>query len=394
MKKIKYLIIGNGMAALSAAREIRKNDEEASITMITNESSYTYYRVKLTEYLSKKFEDSELLVSKEEWYDENNIEVILNKIVEKIDIDKKKIRLDDGKEIAYEKLLIASGSRPFIPPIAGKFKKGVFALRTIADVKYIQEYLEDCEEVAVIGGGLLGLEAAWSLKKLGKKVSLIQHGEYLLPRQLDKEISKKLEEKLLEAGITIYLNSDTKEILGDQRADGIKLNGDRKIKTDAILVSTGIRPNLDLVIDTDINYDKGIKVDENLKTNVKNIYAAGDVIEKDGMVLGLWTAANEQGKIVGANMTGGKLEYNHPKLFTNLQIGDIKLFSAGTIDDFDKVYEEKNEEKGIFNKIFAKKGKIVGAILFGELKDVNNLRNAVMSKVNVDEYIKDGSKFI
>lgn len=393
MLKAKYLIVGNGIAGLATAREIRNNDKDGSIIMVSNESTLTYYRVKLTEYLSKDFTDEELLVSKEKWYEEKNITVILSKIVENLDVNNNTIRLDDGQEIEYEKLLIGTGSRPFIPPINGKFKEGVFALRTLKDLHYIKNYLISCEEVSVIGGGLLGLEAAWSLKELGKCVSIIEFAPYLLPRQLDKEIANKLEKKLEKLGFKVYLSSQAEEILGENKANGIKLNGERKIKSDAILISSGVRPNLDLVRDTEIEFDKGIKVDKHLKTNIENIYAAGDVVEIDGMVLGLWTAGNEQGKVVGANMTGKELEYNQPKIFTSLRIGSIELFSAGVINDFDRVYEYKDIEKDIHHKIFAKNDKIVGTILFGDLKEMNNLRNAVISNINVDEYIKADSIF-
>lgn len=393
MKKTKYLIIGNGMAGLAATREIRKNDEAGSITMVSNESSLTYYRTKLTEYLAKDFSDEELLVSKESWYKEKDIDVILSKIVEDINIKDNKVKLDDGKEIEYEKLLIAAGSRPFIPPITGKFKEGVFALRTLKDLNYIQEYLKECEEVTVIGGGLLGLEAAWSLKELGKKVNIIEFGPYLLSRQLDEEISNKLKEKLIEEGFTIYLNSQAQEVLGEGKADGLKLNEDREIKTDAILISSGVRSNLDLVRETSIEFDKGIIVDKNMKTNIENIYAAGDVAEVNGMVVALWTASNEQGKIAGANMSGSNLEYVHPKLFANLQIGSIKIFSAGNINEFESVYEYKDEEKQIHNKVFVKDNKVQGIILFGDLKDMNSSRNAVVSKINIDEFIKENSMF-
>lgn len=394
MLKAKYLIIGNGIAGLATAREIRNNDKDGSIIMVSNESTLTYYRVKLTEYLSKDFVDEDLLVSKESWYEEKNVTVILSKIVENINVNKNIIRLDDGQEIEYEKLLIGSGSRPFIPPINGKFKEGVFALRTLKDLHYIKDYLKSCEDVSVIGGGLLGLEAAWSLKELGKKVSIIEFAPYLLPRQLDKEIANKLEEKLEKLGFRVYLSSQAEEILGEGRSTGIKLNGERKIKSDGILISSGIRPNLDLVRDTEIEYDKGIKVDKHLKTNIDNIYAAGDVVEIDGMILGLWTAGNEQGKVAGANMTGKELEYNQPKIFTTLKIGSIELFSAGVINDFDRVYEYKDIEQDIHHKIFAKNGKIVGTILFGDLKEMNILRNAVISNIDVDKYIKDNSIFI
>lgn len=393
MEKAKYLIIGNGIAGLAAAREIRANDEEGAVVMVSSEPTLTYYRVKLTEYISKDFADEDLLVSKENWYQDKNIKVILRKFVEYVDIENNRVKLDDGQEVEYEKLLVATGSRPFIPPINGKYKEGVFALRTLKDLHYIKDYMKSCEEVSVIGGGLLGLEAAWSLKQLGKEVSIIEFAPYLLPRQLDKEIANKLEEKLSKMGFKVYLSSQAEEITGEGTATGIKLNGERNIKADAILVSSGIRPNLDLVRDTTIEYDKGIKVDKHLKTNIENVYAAGDVVEIGKMVLGLWTAGNEQGKIAGANMTGKELEYNHPKIFTTLQIGDIELFSAGIINDFDKVYEYKDEKEDIHHKIFTKDGKIVGVILFGDLKQINALRNAVISNIDVEEYIEKDSRF-
>lgn len=393
MEKAKYLIIGNGIAGLAAAREIRSNSEEGTIIMVSNEPTLTYYRVKLTEYISKDFVDEDLLVSKENWYQDKNIKVMLRKFVEDIDVINNKVRLDDGQVIEYEKLLIATGSRPFIPPINGKYQEGVFALRTLKDLHYIKDYMKSCEDVSVIGGGLLGLEAAWSLKQLGKNVSIIEFAPYLLPRQLDKEIANKLEEKLSSTGFKVYLSSQAEEITGEGKAVGIRLNGERNIKADAILVSSGIRPNLDLVRDTTIEYDKGIKVDKHLKTNIDNVYAAGDVVEIEGMVLGLWTAGNEQGKVAGANMAGKELEYNQPKIFTTLQIGSIELFSAGIINDFDKVYEYKDEKGDIHHKIFTKDGKIVGVILFGDLKEVNALRNAVISNMDVNEYIEKDTRF-
>ena len=183
MDKCEYLIVGNGIAGLAAAREIRKNDETGSITMVSSEPYLTYYRVKLTEYLSKDFQDEELLVNKEKWYEDKNINVIVNKIVEEIDTEGNKIKIDDGSEIQYNKLLLAMGSRPFIPPIAGKYKNGVLALRTLKDLRYIQNYFSNCQTITIIGGGLLGLEAAYSAKKLNKKVNIIEFSPYLLNRQ-------------------------------------------------------------------------------------------------------------------------------------------------------------------------------------------------------------------
>lgn len=155
----------------------------------------------------------------------------------------------------------------------------------------------------------MGLEAAWALKQLGKEVNIVEFAPpYILPRQLDEELSNKLEDRLIEEGFNLYLNSQATEILGGIVANGIKLDDGSEIKTDAILFSVGIRPNLDLIRDTEIEFNKGgVIVDKNLKTNIDNIYAAGDVIEVNGKIIGLWTSSNEQGKIAGKKIwQGGK----------------------------------------------------------------------------------------
>lgn len=391
MERTKYLIIGNGIAGLAAIREILKKDKSSGITLVSSEGTLTYYRTKLTEYISKDFKDKDLLVTNEEWYKENKINLHLNKIVEKIDIANTIIVLDDSQKIQYEKLLIATGSRAFVPPIAGKFKEGVFALRSLKDLHYLKDYLQGVQKVTVVGGGLLGIETAWYLKKLGKEVSIVESFPYLLPKQLDKEISKKMQDGLEIEGFKMYLNSQVEEVLGNTRADGIKLNGDRIMETDAIIISAGIRPNLDLVRDTEIKYDKGIIVDKYLKTNIDNIYAAGDVVEIDKMIIGLWTVSNAEGKIAGANMAGDNQEYVNPSIFTNLQVEGLKLFSVGIIDDFDEVYEYKTND--IHHKIFVKDEKMMGSILFGELSKMNNIRNAVVLHTNINEFLKYDDSF-
>ncbi|MCF6460187.1 NAD(P)/FAD-dependent oxidoreductase [Clostridium sp. Cult3] len=388
MDKVKYLIIGNGIAGLSAAREIRKLDTEGSITMVTSEPYLTYYRVKLTESLSKDFESEELLVNDEDWYKEKNINVLVSKIVEDLNVEENQVRLDDGSKIKYEKLLLATGSRPFIPPIKGKYKQGVLALRTIDDVKYIQTYFDRCEDIAIIGGGLLSLEAAWYLNTLEKNITLIARSPYLMTKQIDEDISRELEGKLIEKGINIYLDSNTEEILGESKANGIRLDNGKEIKADEILFSTGIVPNIDLVRDTPIKFNRGIIVDNTLRTNIDNVYAAGDVVEVDGKIIGLWTSSNEQGKIAGSNMAGKYKEYTEARPFTTLRLDDIKIFSMGDIDRFDKVHEYKNGDGTIHHKIFTTDGKITGGILFGDIKDMGKLRKAINENTEIDSYLE------
>lgn len=393
MNYAKYLIIGNGIAGLSAAKEIRKNDNKASLTIVSSESSLTYYRTKLTEGIALDLLEDDLLMYDEKWYEERDINVILKKVVEKIDIDNDQIELNDGQKIKYEKLLIATGSSPFTLPIEGKSKKGTFALRTTKNLEEFKEYIKYCETVTVIGGGLLGLEAAWSLKLLKKNVNVIERSPYLLHRQLDRELGEKLEEKLSAAGINVYLPNSTEEILGDDKVNGIRINGGEIIPTDAVLFSTGIRPNLRLVKDSGIIFNRGIIVNEYLETNIENIYAAGDVAQIGNLIMGLWTASNEQGQVAGSNMSGDKKKYEVPKLFSTLNIGNIKVFSAGDIVNYDKALEYKEESKDIHHKLFTRNDEMVGAILFGDLKGLNTLRNGVFKHTKVEDYLDKGIQF-
>lgn len=384
---VKYLIIGNGVAGYEAVKEIRKNDQEGSILMVSEESYLTYYRPRLSEYLSKDFINEDLLINDKSWYEERNIDVLLGKVVRKIDIENNKVILDNDDSIEYENLLIATGSRPFIPPLEGKSKNGVLALRTLDDLHYIKGYFEKCEDIVVIGGGLLGLEAAWNLNKLGKKVSVVEFESYLLPKQLDAEISKKLESNLIEEGIKVYIGTSADKIIGEEKVEGILINKDKTIKADGVLFSVGVRPNIDLVRDTQVKYNRGIIVDEHLRTNVENIYAAGDVIEKDGVVMGLWTCAKEQGKIAGANMSGNPMKYILQSPSTTLKLGKISLFSVGNIKEYDNIYEFKDDDKGIHKKLFITDGKITGGILFGDTKDMSKLKKAVFENISIETYL-------
>ena len=194
---MNYVIIGNGTAGISAAEKIRKSDEKANITIVSDEKHLTYYRIKLSEALGREFSDKELFVKDQEWHDSNNINLSLNSKVEKIDIEKKQLEIKNSEDIKYDKLLIAVGSRSFIPPIKGNEKKGVFALRSLDDLKEIKDYFKNCEKITVLGGGLLGLEAAWAIKKLGKHVDVVEFFPHLLPRQLDEKISKKFSDILV-----------------------------------------------------------------------------------------------------------------------------------------------------------------------------------------------------
>ena len=389
----EYIIVGNGIAGLSAAETIRKNDENGKITVVSEENYLTYYRVKLSHFISKDFKDNELFIHNDQWYKERNIDLILGKTVNKIDTDSNELELSDGMKIKYDTLLLAVGSRPFVPPIKGSEKDGVFALRTIEDLKNAQSYFKNCSSITVLGGGLLGLEAAWAIKELGKDVNIVEFFPYLLPRQLDEGLSKELGRQLEENGLSLYLGAATDEILGNGKVEGVRLQDGREIKTDAILISAGIRPVLDIVKDSNIKFDKGIQVNSFMKTNVNNVYAAGDVAELNGMVVGLWGISGDQGKVAGQNMAGGNAEYKIPELNAMLTIGKLSVFSAGNIKDFDKTVEEVDETKNAHYKLFITNGKVVGGVVMNDMSKVPKVKKMVTNNVDLTKQLQNNMSF-
>ncbi|SHJ93444.1 NAD(P)/FAD-dependent oxidoreductase [Paramaledivibacter caminithermalis] len=373
---MNYVIVGNGIAGLSAAEEIRKNDMEGKIILIGREEYLTYNRVKLSHFISKEdYSMDELLVYDENWYKERKIEVLLNTKVISINSKDKEVITDNKGKITYDKLLIANGSSPFVPPITGVDKKGVFVLRTINDLTQIQRYVKKCSTISVIGGGLLGLEAAWSLHKLGKKVNIIEFSPYLLPRQLDKELGIYLQEQLEKEGLNFYFDAVAQEILGDKIVSGIKLKDKRIVDSDLVLISTGVRSNLKITEGTNINVERGIVVDNHMETNIESIYAAGDIAQYNDLVLALWSVAMDQGKVAGANMCGNKKEYNMPKPAATLLIGNIKMFSVGNVNNTEK--DIKIQGENYFHKLFLDSGKLIGGILIGDIKKMIALKKAV-----------------
>lgn len=380
-----YLIIGNGIAGLSATEEIRKKDKDATILIVSEEKSSTYWRTRLSHLISQEFEKDDLFVKKQPWYDERKIDEKLESCIEKIDFDKNVAILCDGEEIEYGKLLLATGARPFVPPITNINSKGVFAIRTITDLMNFKDYVKDKKKVVVIGGGILGLEAAHSALLLGKDVTVIESFDYLLSRQLDRESSEKLEKELNDMGIKTFTGKFTEEILAENGiVKGVKLADGTETAADAIMVQAGIRSNIDLAKNSGLDTERGIIVDDSLKTKYDNVYAAGDCAQIGDFTIGLWTSSQEMGKIAGNNMAGDKQMYEKPKPFSTLTIGDIKIFSAG-MNSGEGVEEVKAEKDGNIYKLFKLNDKYVGGILWGDIKYQNDIKDIVFFGKDLQE---------
>ena len=384
------VIVGNGVAGVTAARTIRESDPKAKISVYTDENHLYYPRPRLYEVLSGEAKPQEIYMFSEQWYEDRGIKVHLNKKVSGIETARMELLLEDRSRVNYDKLLLANGGHPFVPPIKGVEKTGVFSLRSIKDALTIKEYTKKTRKVIIIGGGLLGLEFAASLRKLGQRVEVVEIFPRLLPRQLDQDGATILKDRIETRGIKIVLGVKTEEILGKKTVSGILLDDGKELSGNLVLISAGVRSNTNLAVEAGIKADKGVVVDRYLQTSVNDVCAAGDVAEFEGRVYGIIPAALEQGKIAAVNMLEKEKQVYKGTIPSNtLKIVGIDLTSMGLVNPEGPQYEEIkkiDKEKGVYKKIVLEQGKIVGAIILGDRKGVTSIKKMMDQKVDVTKY--------
>ncbi|PVX24794.1 MAG: NAD(P)/FAD-dependent oxidoreductase [Candidatus Bathyarchaeum sp.] len=387
---LNVVIVGNGVAGVTAARIIKEKNPKTQVSIYTNETHHYYPRPKLYDVLSGKTKPQNVVMFSEEWYQKKGIKIQLNTKALKINTPQKELLLEDQTKINYDKLLLANGGRCFVPPIKGTQKKGTFTLHTLKDALTIKEYTKTTKKAIVIGGGLLGLEIAYALKKRGQQVTIIEMFPRLLPRQLDNDGATILKNHIETRGINIVLGAKTAEILGKNTVSGIMLDGGETIHGEIILISAGIKPNIELALESGIKVNRGIVVDNHLKTSANDIYAAGDIAEFKGTVYGIIPAAMEQAKTAATNMLNEKQDtYNGTIPSNTLKIIDLDMTSVGIVNPTEPKYEEIKEtdqKKGIYNKLVLDKGKIIGAILLGNKKAVTPIKKLMSQKIDITKY--------
>jgi nitrite reductase (NADH) large subunit len=364
---MRYLIIGNGIAGVEAAINIRKIDKEGDITIITKSENLFYFRPRLIDYLANKVTFKEIIAKQKDFYEEKRIKNVFNTKVTGIRPETKNVIDSSGITFKYDKLLLATGAKPFLPPIDGIDKKGVFTFRQKKDADNIKLFCKDKKDVVIIGGGLLGLEVANSLTILGKKVTIIEYFNQLLPRQLDEQGAEVLKIILERKGLSFELGNITEKIDGKDKVERVILKSGEIVKTDAVIISAGIRPRLELAKDINVKINKGIKVNDYMETSIKDIYAAGDIAEHRETNYGLWIPSKEQGEIAGKNMAGEKIKYKGSSFETRLKVTGITLFSAGEFNAKDGEIKTLQGDD-VFKKIIIKNKKLYGAIILGDDK--------------------------
>jgi nitrite reductase (NADH) large subunit len=373
---MKYTIIGAGAAGVSAAKEILKNrKEDDQISIFTDEDYGFYYRPRLIECLSGEVEVDEIIIHDQNWFADNDIDLHLKEKIIDIDPKNKKISSEKGS-YNYDKLLLANGSHPFVPPFSGVELNNIFTLRTAKDLKTINKRAEKAEKAVVVGGGLLGLEIAYNFAKAGLDTTVLEVAPYLLPMQLDKRGGDLLQEKLEANNVKVITDASTKGFEGKDKVEKVILE-DQKIAADIVLVSTGIRSNISLVEDYPIISNRGIIVNEKMETSVKDVYAAGDIAEFKERVYGIWPPSLKQGQTAGANMSGQTKKFEGFVPSHKLKVAGINVVSIGELNKENQYEEEVLEDNQCYVKVIKDGSTKIGAVIVGDYTEQNSLLSEI-----------------
>jgi len=384
------VVIGNGMVGLRFCEKLVEFDTAKQYRIVTfcEEPRAAYDRVGLTSFFAHR-DAQKLMLARMDWYRENGVELHLGDRACEIDRDDKVVRSTKGVEIAYDSVVIATGSFPFVPPVPGVDKQGVFVYRTIEDLEHIIEYSKKSKRCAVIGGGLLGLEAAKATLDLGLETHVIEYNGRLMPRQIDDAGSRILVQKIEQLGVSVHLNKGTSEISGNGHVEQMTFNDESTLDVDMIIVSAGIRPRDDIARDCDLDVGErgGIQVNDRLQTSDPDIYAIGECALHGGMVYGLVAPGYDMAETVAANLTGGDQHFSGTDLSTKLKLMGVDVASFGDYESGpDKATPLSFEEpfSGVYKKLlFSLDGKrLLGGILVGDAADYGTL--LIMSKTDQD----------
>ncbi|MEI6891858.1 MAG: nitrite reductase large subunit NirB [Pontiella sp.] len=387
LKKHEVVVVGNGMVSVRFCERLLEYDKNNRfhITVLGEECRPAYDRVQLTSFYEKESAD-ELIIQPASWYEENDIELLLGDRVVKIDRTHKTITTTSGKQCAYDHLILSTGSSPFVPPIKGIDLPGVFVYRTIEDLEAIQEYAKTAKTASVIGGGLLGLEAAKAVHDMNLKTTVVERAPRLLARQVDTGGGVILKHLIEDLGVDVLVDKVTLNFTGSKKVDGIAFEGDEHLSTDMIIISAGIRPNDDLAKECGIEVGQrgGIEIDSKTRTSDHHVHAIGECALYEGMVYGLVAPGYDMADVAAANLCHEKKLFEGADMSTKLKLMGVDVASAGDPllpDEQTKAVVVYDSHRGIYKKLVLSLDgkKLLGAVLVGDASEYG-LLSAICKK--------------
>jgi nitrite reductase (NADH) large subunit len=369
----KLVVVGNGMAGVACVEQILRHSPKFQITIFGEETHVNYNRILLSSVLAGEKSLDDIILNSPEWYQQNHIDLKLGVRIVDVDSAAKTVTGDDGGVTSFDKLLLATGSVPIIPSIEDVTKEGVFVFRNLSDTRALLERARSGLKVVVIGGGLLGLEAARGLQVQGCDVTVVHLMDTLMERQLDSTGGGYLASKMNQLGVTVLLGLSTTAILGDGKVERVQFKGGGSIPADLVVIAAGIRPNVELGHKAGLEVKRGIIVNDYMETSHPDIFAVGECVQHNGVCYGLVAPLLEQGKVLAATITGNKgPAYQGTVLASKLKIMGVDVFSAGDFSekpDGMEMVRYEDPSLGVYKKLTLKNGKLAGVILVGDTAD-------------------------
>ena len=371
--KERLVLVGNGMAGVRALEELLKYAPDLyDITVFGAEPYPNYNRIMLSPVLAGEKTIDDIILNSRDWYDEHGIELHTGDAVVAIDRAARKVKTESGREVGYDRLLLATGSEPFIIPVPGADKDGVLGFRDIADVDQMLEAARRYKKAVVIGGGLLGLEAANGLMKNGMDVTVVHLMDILMERQLDRPAAELLKASLEERGMKFLMEAQTSEILGEDRVSGVRFADGSSIDADLVVMAVGIRPNIALAEQAGIHCERGVVVNDTMQTFDPRVYAVGECVQHRGVCYGLVAPLFEQAKVAANHLARiGIARYEGSVTSTKLKVTGIDLFSAGEFNEQedDETLVLQDPAQGVYKKLVIRDNRIKGAVMYGDTMD-------------------------
>jgi nitrite reductase (NADH) large subunit len=381
------VIVGNGMASMRLVEELsRRALGRFAVAVVGEEPRLAYNRVLLSSVLAREISHDEIELKTAEWWRGRGVTLLYGQSAKAIDPDIRRVRLANGATLPFSKLVVATGSRPIRLNVPGMDLPGVMTFRDLGDVTALQNSAARCTKAVVIGGGLLGLEAAHGLAKAGAEVAVVHLMDRLMERQLDARGALLLKGAVEASGIAVHLNAETRAIGGRRRVQSVVLKDGSEIETDLVVVAAGIRPNIEFARTGGLAVDRGIVVDDHLRTSRPGIYAIGECAEHRGICYGLVEPAYEQARVLAAHLSGDPARYCGSVLATNLKVSGVNVFSAGDFIGSPGTEQIVLSDAGLgtYKKLVLANGRLVGAVLFGDTADGLWYLDLIRSGVSIE----------
>lgn len=386
--EMEYVILGAGAAGITAAKTIRKADSEGKITVISTDTQ-VHSRCMLHKYLSHERDAAGISFVDSDFFEKNQITWLPGKTVNRLDTQGKKVYTDQGDEISYDRLLIATGAESFIPPVGNlREAENVFGLRHLRDAQAIDELAKNAENIVIIGSGLVGLDAAYGLMETGKKVSIVEMADQILPVQLDKTAASEYQKRFEKAGAVFYLGRKAADtIMGEDKIiREIILDNGEKLPCDLIIVAAGVRSAVAGMEGEGIVIDRGIKVDDYLQTGAEGVYAAGDVTGLSG----IWPNAQKQGETAALNMCGSHVEYTDRYAIKNtINFFGLVSMCVGVILPQEGDVVIAREDSRNYKRVVLRDGKVVGVLLQGDISHGGIWQYLIKNQIDLSGIQKD-----